>query len=105
MHQEGIEPSRVRLEDGPPIHRLVRRRASELHRTVARLQRAQLKLELHVMVRETGFEPVRAVWKTAVLPLNTTLARSRIPESNRNRTDTNGEHDHRADAAKGGATR
>lgn len=75
------------------------RRASELHRTVTRLQRAQLNLELHVMVRETGFEPVRAVWKTAVLPLNTTLAWSRIPESNRNRTDTNGEHDLRADAA------
>lgn len=28
-----------------------------------------------------------------------TTARSRIPESNRNRTDTNGEHDRRADAA------
>ena len=53
-------------------------------------------------VRATGLEPVRAVWKTAVLPLNTTLAKSRIPESNRNRTDTNGEHDRRADAALGG---
>ena len=51
------------------------------------------------MVRVTGVEPVRAVWKTAVLPRYTTLAKSRIPESNRNRTDTNGEHDRRADAA------
>lgn len=51
------------------------------------------------MVRVIGVEPIRAVWKTDVLPLNTTLAWSRIPESNRSRTDTNGEHDLRADAA------
>ena len=34
------------------------------------------------MVRVTGFEAAQAVWKTAVLPLNTTLALRAASESN-----------------------